>query len=392
MLRSLAPLALVACTSTGGSGGLGTVAYVDGNGLRLLDVSSYDDVIVDPSIKPSTLFDVAIAPDAMHVAYTGNTATYLADRAGGIATLELGYRCPLGWTPQGTLIYCNDGGVLIVTPGTPPRFVGADRVDVSSDGGWLAYKEARPGWPVGDIVVERIDGSERRVISPAGAPTYVVRFTPDASALLVLGGGGDADWRRIRLSDLSELALGTLRIAEVVPGMSEFSRDGRTVLMTSETEFLAVDLDTGARRVLATSARAQYIGYIGDALVYQHAIDMSSPGSDVRRSVESIRMIGGGLDRELVAAPPLVRSHDLNLIAADPVHGRVLTAENPGGYKLVDIASGDVVFVPPAMFQLIAITRFGGLVGLDGELVILDGGARSAIPIPSNGEAHDYVP
>ena len=234
--------------------------------LRLFDLATGHDTLIDGGQFGS----VSIAPDGRHVAYEGfDEIMKVADLSGAIMPIVPGGGCAgrAEWLTSQSLAYCASlpaGSGMLLLPnltGGTPRFTGQTPA-ITSDGTHVGYVDTR-----GDVIVEAIDGTDHRVVLASSDPSAtnhllgVMSFTPDQSAVLVYDYSSIP--KKLRIVSLTNGA--TVDITGVGPpsgpfgattfyGASWFSPDGTEMLLQSSAGLVAINLATGAQRVLVAFA------------------------------------------------------------------------------------------------------------------------------------------
>lgn len=299
----------------------GTLVYAERGTqhIRLLDLQTGVSDLIDGGQFGS----VSIAPDAAHVAYHGvDQVMKVADRARNVTPLERGGGCwgPGRWLTSRALIYCisnhGDSGYMLLPDlgGAPARFIGPEPA-ISSDGTQLSYVDAR-----GDLVVEGIDGGNHRVLVPSTDPTAmyhlrtVLSYTPDDRAVLLWDyEAAPATLRIVTIADGASVDVDDVRPASAPDGpktfygASPFSPDGSEIVLQSSTALIAVNLATGAKRVLASFADRTASGgavFLDAAHVLWVRLDDHSVG-DIGMVAFSLHVAGPGIeDDRTLDAPP----------------------------------------------------------------------------------------
>lgn len=148
------------------------------------------------------------------------------------------------------------------------------------------------------LIVERPDGSERRVLASGLAGADVLAFTPDGGALLSLedaGVGYHLIWRRVDGGDSRDLGpSGTrLAISRGLDGGTWVSPDGAEVLVPRDPELLAVRVDgTGERTISSEGPSRAAFTARGDVLFELE--NNTTPGSDTPIYEYALRLDTGG--------------------------------------------------------------------------------------------------
>jgi hypothetical protein len=304
----------------GSSAPTGTLVYTERatQNIRLLDVQTGVSALIDGGQFGS----VSIAPDGAHVAYHGvDQIMKVADRERNVTPLDRGGGCwGAGvWLTSRAFIYCisnqgSSGYMLLPDLGAPPRFIGAAPA-ISSDGTQISYVDAR-----GDLVVEGIDGSNHRVLVPSTDPTAmfhlrnVLGYTPDDHAVLLWDyESSPATLHIVAIADGSSVRVDDVMPAEsangpqAIYGASRFSPDGSEIVLQSSNALVAVNLVTGATRVLAAFADRVSSGgavFLDATHVLWVRIDNLSVG-DIGQYATSLHIAGPNPeDDRILDAPP----------------------------------------------------------------------------------------
>lgn len=386
-------LVLAGCSSTDAIEG--TLVYSESGTqhVRVVDLRTGVSQLVDGGQFGS----VSIAPDAAHVAYEGaDWIVKVADRAGTITPVVPGGGCAghAVWLTNHALVYCasvqGQSGMMLLPDldGAEPRFVGATPA-VSGDGTLVSYVDAR-----GDLVVEALDGGEHRALVPSPDPTAmyptrgVLSFTPDQRAVLV------TDYAMyppkvliVALSNGASIAVddawaGASPIGEpTFYGAAYFSPDGSEIVLQSTAGLVAVDLATGAKRMLVPFADRVSSGgavFIDAAHVLwvrleNHTVD------DIGRYAVSLHVAGPdpGDDVELDAPGENAFYTSIAVSSAGfiavpstalmmSIDGTVLVSNDRSS---IDSAIVDIIGLTPDELGVVGVT-YGGVVrhvGMDGS-------------------------
>ncbi|MBL9014171.1 MAG: hypothetical protein JNL83_08340 [Myxococcales bacterium] len=313
-MRWLPCVLLAACSNAPGSG---TLAYTEvGTGdIRVLDLASGDH----RQLSGGPAGSVAISRDGQHVAFSrGDRIVRIADRAGtSVTELALpGRACTPtpSWGPNHSLQWCvtdATGSYTAFLPalGATPRLVATNRLRLTPDGARVAYlARAAPAGPSprGDLVIEDADGANRRILR-TDVDAYVLDVLPDGEHVLVSDQASDTSTslQRIRIADgaVTELGPGGAYLDENAD--VAYSPDGSEVLTSTGQQLHALELATGARRLVAevgpddTIASALFVD-AGRVVLTRHR-DMSR--GDIGMFVESIQIADDAGVRTIVDEP-----------------------------------------------------------------------------------------
>lgn len=343
-MRPVVVLALIAgCAADGTVAGTLVFTERDTQHIRLLDLETGKDQLIDSGRFGS----VSIAPDAMHVAYAGaERVVKVADRAGTITPILPGGGGCAGtpdWLTSSALVYCIDdsqrtGAMLLpALDGSAPRLLDASPA-VSADGTLVAYVNAG-----GDVIVERMDGGDRRVLVPSREPmamyplVSVAAFTPDQRSVVII------DYRMypsrlevVALADGATVQIedawfgGTPFGAPVFRGASPFSPDGSELVLQSTRGLFAVTLATGAKRDLAVFAdRVSSGGAVfldAERVLWVRVEDHSV--SDIGRFTLSLHVAGPGANDDLLLEDSQHENVAWRSIGVSPAGFIALPSEN----------------------------------------------------------------
>lgn len=283
------------------------LAYTEADTGRIVvyELGVGERAAVTPAGPAGTL---AVAPAGHEVAYSvrrsaTDNAVFVADTVTGTAreiTPGAGATlAELRWEGPDWFIYRAFDGVSpssqVVAPGTTtarsvsPRWIDYGRETGSPTEPAFVYSECVTGNEQScprQLVVEHVDGSDRRVIATADrfAP---VAYTPDGARILVheLRDGAVRLVARDVVGDgMVDLGASdpTLEDYYLVPGLSRLSPDGTEVLTLRAGALLAVRVDGSGERTIANAApiRAGFTA-AGDVVYEVFAGDFSSFTMDV---------------------------------------------------------------------------------------------------------------
>lgn len=389
---------------------VGTLVYAERGTqhIRVLDIGAGTSELIDDGQFGS----VSIAPDAKHVAYSGvDKIVKVADRAGTITPLLPDGGCSTigDWISSSTLRYCisdsqHQGTMLVASVDhTSPRYLDAYGVAVSGDGSLDAYVNAR-----GDLIVERIDGSDRRVLVPSPDPSAinpsmnVGGFTPDMRALLISDYVAYpngihivtiADGVSINVDDV--WFSGTPLGAPTFRGASMFSPDHSEILMQSSTGLVAVAIASGAKRMIAPfPARISSGGAVfldAEHVLWVRVEDRSV--GDLGAFRESLHIAGPTANDDVVLDDPQTNNSPWPSIVVSPagfigIPSDVLLVKMDGTVLVrndssPDSAASDILGLTPDGGGVIT-TSFDGIV----HYVDVDGTVRD---LATTGRAGDLL-
>jgi hypothetical protein len=313
------------------------------------------------------------------VAYHGaDQIMKVAARGGSVMPMANGGGCwgAGTWLTSRALIYCisnhgNSGYMLLPDlDGTPPRFLGPAPA-ISSDGTQIGYVDAR-----GDLVVEGLDGSARRVLVPSPDPTalypsrLVLSYTPDDHAILLW----DYDAFPARLHIVTVADGTTIEVEDASPadsrngpqtfyGASRFSPDGSEIVLQSTSALVAVNVRNGTKRVLAQFENRVSSGgavFLDASHVLWVRIDNHSV-SDIGRYSSSLHIAGPNLDDDRTLDAPPGENHYFPGVA---VSSRGFIAW-PGTALLVEadgtvLVENDYSSPATAVVEILGVTPDGG--------------------------------
>lgn len=310
-LAATSIIVLIGCGSSAGgdSGQLGSVAFSkSGTGeLVVQEVAGGVPRSVDDTGPFGT---ISFSPDGTELSYVnGSREVFIATLNGDIRAVgETGWYMPslqweVGgwlWFPEGT---SSRSSTIIVPPGSAdsrqlgsPRYVPVAGSPVEPR---LAFLECNETPPLScDLVVERLDGSERVALA-TDIIAAGVQFTPDGTRVVIAEQRGD-EFRAIARptdgagSDLDlGLADGTMYESGAPPGLSLFSPDGSELLSMDGSKLLALRLDgTGARPVAEPGpTHPWHAGFTpaGDVLFMQ-VTNTEDPPDDTPQFAYTIRL------------------------------------------------------------------------------------------------------
>jgi hypothetical protein len=389
----------------------GTLVYTERatQHIRLLDVQTGVSDLIDSGQFGS----VSIAPDAAHVAYHGvDQIMKVADRAGNVTPLARGGGCwgAGTWLTSRALIYCisnhGDAGYMLLPDldGAPPRFVGPAPA-IASDGTQISYVDAR-----GDLIVEGLDGSVRRVLVASTDPTAmyhfrnVLSYTPDDRAVLLW----DYETYPAKLRVVSITDGASIDVDDVMPassprgpttfyGASVFSPDGSEIVMQSRTQLVAISLLTGSKRTLAEFADRVSSGgavFLDATHVLWVRIDDHSVG-DIGKYTSSLHVAGPNVEDDRTLDAPPGENQFFSAVAISPEGfiawpGTALMVKTDGTV----LAENDFSSPAAAIAEILGVTPEGGgviartyddvvrYIGADGtsrDLATVAGGAGELI-------------
>ena len=312
-MRWLPCMMLVACSSAPGTGTLVYSEIATGD-IRVLDLATGDN----QAIAGGPAGSVAISRDGQYIAFSrGDRIVRVADRTGAVTDLSLpGRGCTPtpSWGPHHSLQWCvadaaGSYTAFLPTIGATPRLIATNRLRVAPDGARVAYLAlAKPGGPSprGDLVIEDADGSNRRILR-TDVDAHVLDFLPDGEHLLV--SEQDANFRpslqRIHIPDGAVAELGPRGAYLDANSDVAFSPDHAEVLTSVGHQLFALDLATGARRLVAevgpeyTIASALFVD-AGQVVLTRHR-DMSR--GDIGMFKESIQIADDSGARTIVEEP-----------------------------------------------------------------------------------------
>lgn len=268
MSKSFTLVAALAACGGDASTPTGTLVYAerDTANIRVLDLASGDDQLIDSGQFGS----VSIAPDAAHVAYEGaDEQLEIADRAGGITAFPGGGCAGPGvWITRDVLWYCTaDASMLVASPTASARKLDVDSFAISADGSTVAAADR-----AGNLTLEAVDGSQHRVLvpSPNGRQPLLVVLDVTPDRVLVLDESAfpshlkivsTSDGTSIDVADAT--TMGTPFGPSRFLGASPYSPDGSELLLQSTKGVIAVNVATGATRVVATFSSGESAGGAG---------------------------------------------------------------------------------------------------------------------------------
>ena len=355
--------------------GTGALVYAEeGTGhVMRLDLQTEVRTVVDPGEFGA----LAVSPDRTYVSYLGaDQIPKVADLAGHVTAVDTqptGCWGAMTWYAGGAFSYCTvRGTVFRASLDAPERLIDGPVIVAS---GHTIYRDGT------DLVIDALDGSDRRVLRSNlhGSP---ITLTPDGARVLV----ADGSLLGVALADGATTDYGTAGLPGTIAGASLFSPDGRTVIASTVTALVAVDLETRATRTLATfdsPIRQLEVAWLDPTHVILHRQDdLTPPGSDVGVTRDSIWVTDGtplqwavGLENTLC-----------QVAAVAPSQGLVATM--CGQPSLLDV-HGTVLAIDHRAWDTIGITGDGRMVsiGSSGSVTMVgaDGGTRMLAVVPTSG-------